>query len=69
MEIPYQSLNPATLENLVEELVTRNGTDYGERETSLDEKVSQVKRQLDAGQAYILYDEELEVCEILLRES
>jgi uncharacterized protein YheU (UPF0270 family) len=69
MEIPYQSLNPATLENLVEELVTRNGTDYGERETSLDEKVSQVKRQLDSGQAYILYDEELEVCEILLREA
>ena len=69
MEIPYQSLNPATLENLVEELVTRNGTDYGERETSLDEKVSQVKRQLDSGQAYILYDEELQICEILLRET
>lgn len=69
MEIPYQSLNPATLENLVEELVTRNGTDYGERETSLDEKVSQVKRQLDSGEAYILYDEELQICEILLREA
>ena len=69
MEIPYQSLNPATLENLVEELVTRNGTDYGERETSLDEKVSQVKRQLDSGDAYILYDEELEICEILLRQE
>ena len=69
MEIPYQSLNPATLENLVEELVTRNCTDYGERETSLDEKVSQVKRQLDSGDAYILYDEELEICEILLRQE
>ncbi len=69
MEIPYQSLNSATLENLVEELVTRNGTDYGERETSLDEKVSQVKRQLDSGEAYILYDEELQICEILLREA
>ncbi len=69
MEIPWQSLNPDTLDNLIQERVTRDGTDYGERETSLDDKVSQVKRQLRTGQAYILYDEALEVCEILLRDG
>lgn len=69
MEIPWQNLNPDTLENLIQELVTRDGTDYGERETSLADKVSQVKRRLASGQAYILYDEALEVCEILLRDG
>ena len=69
MEIPYRSLNPATLQNLIEERVTRDGTDYGEQEASLDEKVNQVKTQLASGKAYILYDEELETCEILLRQE
>ena len=69
MEIPFQSLNPTTLQNLIEERVTRDGTDYGEQEASLEEKVRQVKAQLQSGKAYILYDEELETCEILLRQE
>lgn len=68
MEIPFQALNPDTLNNLIQELVTRDGTDYGESEISLAEKVEQVKLKLISGEALILYDEQLETCEIRLKD-
>ncbi len=36
----------------------REGTDYGEREYSLEQKVAQVQAQLERGQARILFDPE-----------
>jgi uncharacterized protein YheU (UPF0270 family) len=41
---------------VIESFVLREGTDYGEREHSLDEKVAQVRAQLERGQARILFD-------------
>lgn len=67
MEIPYQALQPQTLNNLIEELVTRDGTDYGESELSLEQKVAQVKARLVEGEAIICYDEKSELCEIMLK--
>lgn len=67
MEIPYQALNPETLNNLIEELVTRDGTDYGECELTLEQKVAQVKTRLVDGEAIICYDEKSELCEIILK--
>lgn len=67
MEIPYQALNPETLNNLIEELVTRDGTDYGECELTLEQKVDQVRRRLVDGEAFICYDEKSELCEIILK--
>jgi uncharacterized protein len=66
MEIPYQAVSPETLGNMIEEFVTRDGTDYGEQETSLEDKVTQVVGLLKAGKAAIQYDESLEICEIVL---
>jgi uncharacterized protein YheU (UPF0270 family) len=43
---------------LLEEFVTRDGTDYGEREISLATKVAQVQRQLDQGLLVIVYSEQ-----------
>ena len=40
IEVPYDSLNPDTLRAVVEEFITRNGTDYGEREKTLEQKVA-----------------------------
>lgn len=57
MIIPYQQLDPATLERLIESFVLREGTDYGNHEVSLDEKVEQVKLQLKNGTAVIVYSE------------
>ncbi|GAA3549210.1 YheU family protein [Zobellella aerophila] len=57
MIIPYQELTEDTLNNLIEHFVLREGTDYGEQETELAEKVRQVKQQLKLGEAIILYSE------------
>ncbi len=64
MIIPYQELSPDALQALVEEFVTRNGTDYGNCETSLTEKVRQVVQQLEKGEAVIVYDTTMETCNI-----
>ncbi len=42
IEVPYTSLQPATLRAVIDEFVTRDTTDYGERERSLEKKVATV---------------------------
>ena len=56
VEVPYTSLEPGTLRSVIEEFITRAGTDYGERERTLDEKVADVMRQLQRGEATIVFD-------------
>lgn len=58
VEVPWDSLPPATLRAVVEEFITREGTDYGVRERTLDEKVADVMRQLQRGEAKIVFDPE-----------
>lgn len=65
MKIPWQSLSAEALTGLIEEFVTREGTDYGQAPVNILTKVEQVRRQLDRGEAYISYDEETETCTIL----
>lgn len=60
IEVPHTSLQPETLRALVEEFITREGTDYGEREYSLEEKRASVMQQLARKQVAILFDLELE---------
>ena len=57
MIIPWQELPAATLDNLIESFVLREGTDYGEESFSLAEKVAQVRQQLERGDVVILYSE------------
>ena len=63
--IPYKQLSDAALTGLIEEFVTRNGTDSGYTRGSLEENVAMVRRQLDAGQALIVYDERTQSCNIM----
>lgn len=49
-------LSPDALRGLIEEFITREGTDYGFREKDLEEKVEDVERQLRSGEARIVYD-------------
>jgi uncharacterized protein YheU (UPF0270 family) len=55
-EVPYTALQPGTLRALIEEFVTRDTTDYGERERMLQDKVEDVMRQLQRGEAQIVFD-------------
>jgi uncharacterized protein YheU (UPF0270 family) len=54
--VPAKALSPDALRGLVEEFVTRDGTDYGTRERTLEEKVRDVLRQLERGEARIVFD-------------
>jgi uncharacterized protein YheU (UPF0270 family) len=56
IEVPLAELAPETLRALVESFVLREGTDYGVQEVSLDSKVVQVMRQLQRGEARIVFD-------------
>ncbi len=42
VKIPYDQLSPEALKGVIEEFVTRNGTDYGEAEIPLETKIAQV---------------------------
>lgn len=56
MRVDHRALQPDTLVRLVEEFVTRDGTDYGEVETPLEARTSQALRDLDRGEVVIVYD-------------
>lgn len=67
--IPYQQLSEETLQALLEAFVLREGTEYGEQEVSLTEKVAQVKIQLQADQLVILYSELHESVDIITQQQ
>ncbi len=56
IEIPCAELSVQALRGVIESFVLREGTDYGEREYSLEEKVAQVRAQIERGLARILFD-------------
>jgi uncharacterized protein YheU (UPF0270 family) len=68
VQIPHTALSPEALQNLLEEFVTREGTEYGARDYSLADKVRQVLRQIETGKAVILYDPETSTCHVEVRE-
>jgi len=65
VKIPYDHLSSEALQGVVEEFVTRDGTDYGEVEIPLETKISQVVSQLKSGKAVIVFDQKSESCTIL----
>ena len=65
VKIPYDQLSPEALHGVIEEFVTRDGTDYGEREVSVETKIGQVLEQIKAGKVVIIFDQESETCNIL----
>ncbi|HDR2760637.1 TPA: YheU family protein [Enterobacter mori] len=69
MIIPWQDLATETLDNLIESFVLREGTDYGEQERSLEQKVSDVKRQLKSGDVVLVWSELHETVNIMHRNA
>ena len=69
MIIPWQDLSPDTLDNLIESFVLREGTDYGEHERSLEQKVNDVKRQLKSGDVMLVWSELHETVNIMPRNA
>ena len=67
--IPHRDLSAAALRGVLESFVLREGTDYGAREVSLDQKVAQVLQQLERGEAHIVFDAVLESIDIVVSEA
>lgn len=65
VKIAYDQLSPEALQGVIEEYITRDGTDYGEIEISLETKTARILSQLKSGKAVIVFDQETETCNIL----
>ena len=61
MRIPHTQLSPFALRAVVEEFVTRDGTDH----SSVERRIETVLRQLDAGRVELHFDGETETCNIV----
>ena len=64
--VPHRELNGELLRAVIESFVLREGTDYGEQELSLDQKVTGVIRQLERGEAQIVFDPQTESVHVVV---
>ena len=63
--IPFDQLDPQTLDALIEEFVTRDGAIHGHADDPLPRKIQTIRRQLLSGDIAIVFDEESESCTIM----
>jgi len=68
MLIPPEMLESETLTRLIEDFVTREGTDNGD-ETPLETRMARVRRALQKKQAVIVFDPESQQCQLALRDQ
>ncbi|MFT4748304.1 MAG: hypothetical protein ACI8XG_002388 [Congregibacter sp.] len=69
MIIPITDLTEATLMNIIEGFVLREGTEYGEADVSLTDKVQQVYKQLTLGDVLLVYSELHETVNIIPKQQ
>jgi len=67
--IPVDRLSPEALRGVIEEFISREGTDYGQREISREVKFAQVKEKLENGSAVLIFDDESETTNIFPADS
>ena len=67
--VPWKDIPADTLDNLIEEFVTRDGTDYGDHEIATRTKVEQVRQQLKTGDAFVVFDEVTETVSVMGKEQ
>ena len=67
--IPVNKLSPEALQGVIEEFISRDGTDYGEIEVSMETKFRQAKCKLESGLAILVFDDEAEITNIFLTDD
>jgi uncharacterized protein YheU (UPF0270 family) len=68
VDVPHTALAQDVLRAVIESFVLREGTDYGERELSLDDKVRRVVRLLERGDARIVFDPRTESVDVVTQD-
>ena len=69
MIIPPDTLQPETLRALIKEFILREGTNYGLKEYTLEEKVAQIQKQLNKKEVFIVFDPEEETFNIVSKDA
>lgn len=69
VEVPYDQLAPETLRKVIEDLVTRDGTDYGDVEKTLEQKAAALLRLLESGAAKLVVDLATESIGLMTKEE
>ena len=65
MIVPAEQLSPDTLNNILEAYVLQEGTDYGDQEITLEQKVEDVKQLLKQKKVFLVYSELHETVNVL----
>jgi len=66
--VPHTELSGEALRGVLSSVVLREGTDYGEREFSFEEKVAHLLARLERGDAQIVFDPESQSVDIVVSE-
>lgn len=69
LAIDPRQLSSDALRGVIEEFVSRSGTDYGLVEASLEAKVEAVAKQLENGEAILVFNSDENSCEIVAAET
>jgi uncharacterized protein YheU (UPF0270 family) len=69
MVIPPDQISSDALIGLIEEFITREGTDYGHVDLDLSMKVDQVKHQLAKGDVVIIFDSTTESVNLMTKQQ
>lgn len=64
--VPHTELSADALRGVVESFVLREGTEYGEKDFSLEQKVAHVMRQIERGEARIVFDLTSETVDVVV---
>ena len=67
--VPLRRLQGDILQALLEEFVSRDGTDYGENEFTLEQKTTSLRMQLEKGELQILYDADSQQWDLVSAEQ
>lgn len=65
--VPHTELSPDALIGVIQSFVLREGTDYGAQEVAFETKVDQVRRQLERREVEIVFDQNTESIDIVVR--
>jgi uncharacterized protein YheU (UPF0270 family) len=66
VSVPHTELSADALRGVIESFVLREGTEYGERDFTLDEKLAHVMHQLERGEAQIMFDPQSQSIDIVV---
>lgn len=69
IEIPLNELSADALQGVLEEYVSRDGTDYGELELSLQQKTQRLLQQWQRKEVVLVFDNDTESTTFLNREE